>query len=73
VVSARTSAAEAGEPGAAGLLLGHGLVVLLVLGPGLRGLALGGDGPLLAVVAQVRGVSRGVPHPAGSMAFQRAS
>lgn len=30
MVSVRTSAEEAGESGAAGLLLGHGLVVLLV-------------------------------------------
>ncbi|MEU4979589.1 hypothetical protein [Streptomyces sp. NPDC021969] len=43
--------AEAGEPGAAGLLLGHGLAVHLVIGPGLRGSAYGGDGALLAVVA----------------------
>ncbi|QCD60262.1 hypothetical protein CEB94_40060 [Streptomyces hawaiiensis] len=47
------SAGETREPGAAGLLLGHGLVLLLVLRRGLLGLAFGGDGPLLAGVAQV--------------------
>lgn len=59
---------------AAGLLLGHRLVMLLVLGPALRGLAFGGVGALLAVVAQVRvGVAWGEPHQAGSMAFHRSS
>ncbi|MFH9060928.1 hypothetical protein ACH4GM_06855 [Streptomyces coeruleorubidus] len=61
------SAAEAREPGAAaGLLHGHGLVVvlvlLLVLRRGLFGLAIGGDGTLLAVVTQVRvGLPWGAP------------
>ncbi len=53
---------EGREPTALGPLLGHGLVVLLVPVCGLLGLAVSGDGPLLAVVAQVRvGLAQGAP------------
>ncbi|GAA5063646.1 hypothetical protein GCM10023336_43110 [Streptomyces similanensis] len=58
------SGAEAREP-AASLLPRHGLLVVLVLAydwPSLFGLTFGGDGPLLAVVSQMRmGVPWGAP------------
>lgn len=57
------SGAEAREPaGRVGLLLGHGLVLHLPHGRGLFSLSFGGDGPLLAQVAQVRvGLPWGTP------------
>ncbi|MCP9210490.1 hypothetical protein [Streptomyces cucumeris] len=48
-------------------------ILFLALVPGMLGLAFGGDGSLLAVVAQVRWVSRGAFHPAGPMVFHCAS
>ncbi|OMI84627.1 hypothetical protein BSZ07_37710 [Streptomyces sp. M1013] len=71
MVSARMSAAEAGEPGASGLLLEHGLVVVLVLGPACAVCRSAVMARCLQSSHRCGWVSRGVPHLAGSMTFTR--